>query len=157
MIHSIGPINVCTDFEINRYKIDKFRKHAKIACFLTSRDAKTVRRTSWGTSDRYFNQEHFKTQPEVSTTFSSKVMAQTMVFMFLVTLTLTFDLCYISFTRTGQDRMYRNLHAKFHKNPSGMRARPHTQARRHAHTHTECHSNRLANTFGTRLMMKTYM
>ena len=29
MIHSIGPINVCTDFEINRYKIDKFRKHEK--------------------------------------------------------------------------------------------------------------------------------
>ena len=26
MIHSIGPINVCTDFEINRYKIDEFRK-----------------------------------------------------------------------------------------------------------------------------------
>ena len=34
MIHSIGPINVCTDFEINRYKIDEFRKHAKILCFI---------------------------------------------------------------------------------------------------------------------------
>ena len=27
--HSIGPINVSTNFEINRYKIDEFRKHAK--------------------------------------------------------------------------------------------------------------------------------
>ena len=34
MIHSIGPINVCTDFEINRYKIDEFRKHANIVCFI---------------------------------------------------------------------------------------------------------------------------
>ena len=29
MIHSIGPINVFTDFEINRYKIEEFIKHAK--------------------------------------------------------------------------------------------------------------------------------
>ena len=28
-IHSIGTINVCTNFEINRYTIDDFRKHAK--------------------------------------------------------------------------------------------------------------------------------
>ena len=35
----------------------------------------------------YFCQEHF----EVSTSSVSKVMAQTMVFMFIVTLTLTFD------------------------------------------------------------------
>ena len=33
-VHSIGPINVCTNFEINRYKIDEFRKHAKIVCFI---------------------------------------------------------------------------------------------------------------------------
>ena len=31
--------------------------------------------------------------PEDSTTSDSKVMAQTMVFMFSVTLTLTFDIC----------------------------------------------------------------
>ena len=49
MMHSIGPINVCTDFEINRYKIDKFRKHAnKFMFYLTLSVAKTVRRTSWG-------------------------------------------------------------------------------------------------------------
>ena len=28
-LHSVGPVNVCTKFEINRYQIDKFRKHAK--------------------------------------------------------------------------------------------------------------------------------
>ena len=37
---------MCTDFEINRYKIDEFRKTCKNRMFyLTSRDAKTVRRT----------------------------------------------------------------------------------------------------------------
>ena len=44
-VHSIDPVNVCTNFEINRYKIDEFRKHAKIVFYLTSRDANTVRRT----------------------------------------------------------------------------------------------------------------
>ena len=34
MTHIIGPINVCTAFEISRYKIDEFRKHAKIVCFI---------------------------------------------------------------------------------------------------------------------------
>ena len=63
MIHSIGAINVCTNFEINRYKIDEFRKHAKIVFYLTSRETKTVRRTSWwlwDTSASYFDQEHFE-------------------------------------------------------------------------------------------------
>ena len=51
MLYSIGPINVCTDFEINRYKIDEVRKYANIALYLiylTSRDAKTLRHASWG-------------------------------------------------------------------------------------------------------------
>ena len=39
-------------------------------------------------------------------------MAQTVVFMFLVTLTLSIDLCSIFLS----SRMYWNLHAKFHKN-----------------------------------------
>ena len=34
MLYSIGPINVCTDFEINRYKIDEVRKYAKIVFYL---------------------------------------------------------------------------------------------------------------------------
>ena len=60
------PINVCTDFEINRYKIDEVRTYAKIAfylIYLTSCDAKTLRHASWGldTSDRYFDKEHFET------------------------------------------------------------------------------------------------
>ena len=70
LIHNIGSINVFTDFEINRYKIDEFRKTRKNPMFyLTSHDAKTVRRMSWG-----------------------------LVFMFSVT--LTFDLCSILVTRT---------------------------------------------------------
>ena len=50
-IYYIGPINVCTDFEINRYKIDEVRKYAKIVfylIYLTSGDAKTLRHASWG-------------------------------------------------------------------------------------------------------------
>ena len=50
MLYSIGPINVCTDFEINRYKIEEVRKYAKIVfylIYLTSRDAKTLRHASW--------------------------------------------------------------------------------------------------------------
>ena len=45
------------------------------------------------TSDRYFDKEHFWNQPEVSTTSGSEVMAHIVVFVFSVTLTLTFDLC----------------------------------------------------------------
>ena len=48
MIYSIGPMNVCTDFEINRYKIDEVRKYAKIVFYLTSRDAKTPSHAPWG-------------------------------------------------------------------------------------------------------------
>ena len=51
MFYSICPINVCTDFEINRYKIDEIRTYAKIAfylIYLTSCDAKTLRHASWG-------------------------------------------------------------------------------------------------------------
>ena len=32
-VHNIGPINVCTNFDINRYKLDEFRKPAK-TCFI---------------------------------------------------------------------------------------------------------------------------
>ena len=34
MIHNIGQIIVCTDFEINQYRIDEVRKYAKIVCFI---------------------------------------------------------------------------------------------------------------------------
>ena len=45
-VHRICPINVCTNFEINRYQIDDFRKHENVMFYFTSRDAQTVRRTS---------------------------------------------------------------------------------------------------------------
>ena len=48
VLYSIGPINVCTDFEINPYKIDEVRKYANIVFYLTPRDAKTLRHASWG-------------------------------------------------------------------------------------------------------------
>ena len=47
MLYSIGPNNVCTDFQINWYKIDEVRKYAKIVfylIYLTSRDAKNITR-----------------------------------------------------------------------------------------------------------------
>ena len=52
MLHRIGPINVCTDFEINRYKIDEVRKYAKIVFYLTSRDAKTLGHGDYDTVQR---------------------------------------------------------------------------------------------------------
>ena len=63
MLYSIGPINVCTDFEINPYKIDEVRKYAKIVFYLTPRDAQTLvmRHGDCDTSDRYFDKEHFET------------------------------------------------------------------------------------------------
>ena len=59
-VYSINPFNVFTNFEINLYKIDEVRKHAKIVIYFTSRDPKTVRRTSWGldTPDRYFHKSY---------------------------------------------------------------------------------------------------
>ena len=59
------------NLSVSVYEIDEFRKHAKIMFYLTSRNAKTT------------------------TTSGSKVMAQTVFLMFLMTLTLTFDLCSI--------------------------------------------------------------
>ena len=59
-----------------------------------------VRHGDFDTSDRYFDKEHF----EVSMTSGSKVMAQIVVFVFSVTLTLTFDQCSIYFvTRIAHD------------------------------------------------------
>ena len=76
MINSIGQINVCTDFEINRFGIDEVRKYAKIVCFIwrhVTQKRYVVRHGDHDTSDRYF----YKEQPEVS-------MAQIVVFEFSV-------------------------------------------------------------------------
>ena len=85
MVHSIGPINVCTNFEINRDKIDEFRKHAKNRMFyLTWHDAKKPVRQD--TYDRYFDQEHFATNQRLC-------LKQCLLCLscLLVTLTWTFD------------------------------------------------------------------
>ena len=74
VLYSIGPINVCTDFEINRYKIDEVRKYAK-NCVLFD--------VTWRKNGTSY----------VMGTSGSKVMPQIVVFVFSVT--LTFDLCYI--------------------------------------------------------------
>ena len=34
IIYSTGQINVCTDFEINRFRIDEVRKYATIVYFI---------------------------------------------------------------------------------------------------------------------------
>ena len=34
VIYSTGQINVCIDFEINRFRIDEARKYATIVCFI---------------------------------------------------------------------------------------------------------------------------
>ena len=49
-----------------------------------------MRHGDYDTSDRYFDKEHFETWG--STTSGSEVMAQIVVFVFSVTLTLTFDI-----------------------------------------------------------------
>ena len=66
ILYSIGPINVCTDFEINRYKIDEVRKYANIAFYLfiwrhVTQKRYVMRDGHYDTSDRYFDKEHFET------------------------------------------------------------------------------------------------
>ena len=61
--------------------------------------------TNLDTSDRYFDQEHFEISqnPLRFLRLPVQVMAPIVVFMFLVTLTLTYDLCSNFVTRTGHD------------------------------------------------------
>ena len=54
-VHSIGLINTCTTFEINWYDFDEIRKYAKIVFYLTSHDAKTVRRKSYVWLKQWFS------------------------------------------------------------------------------------------------------
>ena len=60
-VHIIGPINVCTNFEISRYNIDEFIKYTNIVCFIWRHmtQKRYVVRHSDDTSDSYFHQEHF--------------------------------------------------------------------------------------------------
>ena len=61
-IYSTSQTNVCTDFEINRFKIDEVRKYATIVCFIwrhVTQKRYVVRHGDYDTSDRYFDKEHF--------------------------------------------------------------------------------------------------
>ena len=55
MLYIIGPINVCTDFEINRYKIDENRVLFDVT------NIYYMCHGDYDTSDRYFDKEHFET------------------------------------------------------------------------------------------------
>ena len=62
MIYSIGQINVCTDFEINRFRIDEVRKYATIVYFIWRHvTQKRYIMRHGDTSDRYLDKEHFET------------------------------------------------------------------------------------------------
>ena len=72
--------------------------------YLTSRDTKTVhvRRTPWGLGILLIGisiMNILKPTRKVSTTSGSKVMAQTVIFIILVTLTLTFVQFFVTRTR----------------------------------------------------------
>ena len=59
MLYSIGPINVCTDFEINRYKIDEVKK-SRFIWFIwrhVTQKRYVMRHGDSDTSDRYFDKE----------------------------------------------------------------------------------------------------
>ena len=68
-----------------------------------------MRHGDYDTSDRYFNKEHFETNQK-----SLRLPVQKLwLFVFSVTLTLTFDLCSIFFvTRIAHDVL--EYPAKFH-------------------------------------------
>ena len=86
-MHSLGPVNVCTNFEVNRYKIDEFRNMQKSYVLFHVTWHKNgnsyviaAPRLVIGISTRNILKPT-RNQPGL------KVMAQTVVFMFLVTLT----------------------------------------------------------------------
>ena len=56
IIYSTGQINVCTDFEINRFRIDEVRKYATIVYFIwrhVTQKRYVVRHGDYDTADRY--------------------------------------------------------------------------------------------------------
>ena len=74
---------MCTNFEINQNKIDESKKYAKIVCH-----------GGWILLIDIFIRNIL--QPTRSLyDFRLKNMARKVVLMFLMTVTLTFDLCYI--------------------------------------------------------------
>ena len=111
---------------------DEVRKYAKFVFYLTSRDVKTVRRSSCGldNSDRYFDQEHFKMFKSYGSNSGFRVS---------VTLTLTFDLCFI-FCHTHCawcTGIYMRSFIRIRPVLMGDMPRSHT----HIHTHTYIHTH----------------
>ena len=144
-VHSIDPVNLCTNFEIDRNKIDKFRKHAKIM----THDAKTVRRTSLlDTSDSYSDQKIWK---PIRNPYDFRLKSYGSNSGFCVFGDL--DHCSIFLSHTLGIK-YWNHHAKFHKNPSSMNGWYATDT--HTNTHIKGQINSLANPFRARLKTTKY-
>ena len=118
-IYSTSQINVCTDFEINRFRIDEVRKYATIVCFI------------W----RHVTQKRYVVRHGDSTLLIG-IWANT---IFKPTRSLydfrfksygwnsgfhvfgDLDLWPMFYCLSHALRMvYWNIHAKFHKNPSSM-------------------------------------
>ena len=160
MIHSICPINVCTDFKINRYKIDEFRKYAKIVFYLTSRDTQIMRRTSWGLDIGISIRNIMKPTRSIYDLRFQSYGSNSSYHVFWWPWPWPFwPMFYLSH---ALGIMHWNLHAKFHMNPSSINGwygrwygRGHTHKLTNTHTHTEGHSNCLANAFDARLTKKT--
>ena len=87
------------------------------------------------TSDRYFDKEHFET--------NQKSMAQIVVFVFSVTLTLTFDLFYIVCHTHCAWCTGISMRSFIRIRPVILGDMPWTHTHTHTHTHTEGHSNSL--------------
>ena len=81
-------INVCTNFEINRYNIDEFRKYAKIVCFIWNHVTQK-RYASYVIAAVTLLIGTFAINQRLMSS-GSKVMTQSVFLLFLVT--LTFDL-----------------------------------------------------------------
>ena len=82
MIHSTGPINCVPILRSIGTKLTNLENMQRIVFYLKSRDAQTVRRTSWGAPTLLIKNILKPTRNLYSTTSGSKVMAQTVVYDF---------------------------------------------------------------------------
>ena len=140
LVHSIGAINVCTNFEINRYKIDELRKHAKCVCFIWRHV--TQNSLSWrlDSADTYLDQEHLETKQKF---LRLPVLVQKLwLKQWFSWFWWPWPLFY--FLPHALGMKYWNLQAKFHKNQSSINGW-------HTHTYTPKVKSSLANPFGARL------
>ena len=148
-VHIICPINVCTNFEINRYNIDEFRKYAKIVFFIwrhVTQKRYVVHRTSYGSDALliYISIRNILPSTRSLYDFRFKSYDPRCVF-FLGDIDL--DLWPILYLLSHNVRMrYWSLISKFHRNPSsiiGWYSRWHTHT--HTHTHTHKHTHKQTN------------